>query len=176
MKEGGLDNSRENVNFHKNLFFGLCYLHSVLDGRKQFGALGWNVYCGFDSSDFEISDRQIKRFMQNDIKDKPAVLQMIKHLIANINFASKISRNEDLRKLMAHINDLFSEKLAFCTQARPDHDSSHYGFPAEGAKEGNFENFISRMPETDYAQVFGFNRTNERMKITKTCLQQLENI
>jgi hypothetical protein len=42
-------------NYYKNLYISLCYLHSVLDARAQFGKLGWNVYGGFDTSDFEIS-------------------------------------------------------------------------------------------------------------------------
>ena len=46
----------ENSNLHKNLYFALSYLHSVLDGRKVYGPLGWNVYSGFDASDFSISE------------------------------------------------------------------------------------------------------------------------
>ena len=46
----------EHMNLHKNLFFALSYLHSVLDGRKVYGPLGWNVYMGFDASDFSISE------------------------------------------------------------------------------------------------------------------------
>ena len=40
------------MNLHKNFYFALSYLHSVLDGRKVYGPLGWNVYMGFDASDF----------------------------------------------------------------------------------------------------------------------------
>lgn len=42
-------------NFYKNLYVSLSYLHSVLDGRAEYGTLGWNIYSGFDASDFEIS-------------------------------------------------------------------------------------------------------------------------
>lgn len=47
--------SGKNSNFHKNLFFSLCYFHSILDGRKKYGTLGWNVAYKFDFSDFEVS-------------------------------------------------------------------------------------------------------------------------
>jgi hypothetical protein len=36
---------RKNIEFgnlQKNLMFGLIYLHSVLEGRRQYGTLGWN--------------------------------------------------------------------------------------------------------------------------------------
>ena len=41
-----------NYVMHKNMYFLLAYLHSVLDGRKLYGPLGWNIYSGFDASDF----------------------------------------------------------------------------------------------------------------------------
>lgn len=46
-----------NYVMHKNMYFALSYLHSVLDGRKMYGPLGWNIYSGFDSSDFQISEQ-----------------------------------------------------------------------------------------------------------------------
>ena len=54
-KEGMFKKSGKNSNFHKNLFFSLCYFHSILDGRKKYGTLGWNVAYKFDFSDFEVS-------------------------------------------------------------------------------------------------------------------------
>lgn len=83
--------------FFKNLFFSLSYLHSVLDGRSQFGPLGWNIYAGFDASDFEISCEQIKAAVLDNaaLADRDAVLFVIKYLFMNINFAGKISRKED---------------------------------------------------------------------------------
>jgi len=55
-KDGyGFKRSPNNGNFYKQLFFGLAYFYSILDGRKEYGTLGWNVFSGFDSSDFEIS-------------------------------------------------------------------------------------------------------------------------
>jgi len=42
---------RKNIeygNLQKNLMFGLIYLHSVLEGRAQYGTLGWNQQYSFD--------------------------------------------------------------------------------------------------------------------------------
>ena len=59
MTEGDFKRSFNNGVFHKNMFFGLAYLHAVLDGRAHFGTLGWNVPREFDSNDFYISNRQL---------------------------------------------------------------------------------------------------------------------
>ena len=41
-----------NYKMLKNMYYLLSYLHSVLDVRKIYGPLGWNIYSGFDASDF----------------------------------------------------------------------------------------------------------------------------
>jgi len=48
--------SGKNANYHKNLFFGLAYLHSILESRRKYGSLGWHVPYKFDFSDFEVSN------------------------------------------------------------------------------------------------------------------------
>ena len=48
--------TRSAQNLHKNLFFSLAYFHSVLEGRRDYGVLGWHVPYKFDFSDFEISN------------------------------------------------------------------------------------------------------------------------
>jgi len=52
---------------HKNMYFALSYLHSVLDGRKMYGPLGWNIYSGFDASDFSISEQQLISYLGQSV-------------------------------------------------------------------------------------------------------------
>jgi len=54
---------------------------------------------------------------------------MIKYLFANVNFSGKISREEDLRKLNAIIEDLINVDIALAPRLLPDLKSSHYGIP-----------------------------------------------
>ena len=64
------DNSwRRGPNYvmHKNMYFALSYLHSVLDGRKLYGPLGWNIYSGFDASDFQISEQQLISYLGESV-------------------------------------------------------------------------------------------------------------
>lgn len=55
-KEAFFRKSGKNANYHKNLFFGLAYLHSILESRKKYGTLGFHVPYKFDFSDFEVSN------------------------------------------------------------------------------------------------------------------------
>lgn len=59
-KEQFFKKSGKSNTFHKNLFFGLAYLHANLITRSKYGTLGWNLDYQFDLSDFEVSNMQLQ--------------------------------------------------------------------------------------------------------------------
>ena len=85
---------------------------------------------------------------------------MLKYLFANVNFSGKISRDEDLRKLNAVIEDLINVDLAVAERTLSDPSRGHYGIPRYD--DDMIEWVEKNMPKQDPCEMYGFNRNSER--------------
>lgn len=49
------------------MIFGICFFHSIIQERKKYGPLGWNILYEFTDNDRECCLSNLKIFTENEL-------------------------------------------------------------------------------------------------------------
>lgn len=109
------------------LFFSLAFFHSIMQERRKFGPLGFNVVYEFNDSDLETSQTMLKNFLESQAEIPWTAMN---YVISCINYGGRVTDDWDLRCLQAQL------KICYCEEALVDgytySDSGKYYCPSFG--------------------------------------------
>jgi dynein heavy chain len=138
----------------RRLQFGLKFFHAVIQERRKFGPLGWNIRYEFNDSDLETSTTITQNMLE---LDGAIPWDTLLFVIGHINYGGRVTDDLDRRCLLAILEkyvtpDILAEDYKFSA-------SGTYKCPPNSntATVDEFREFVANFPLTEEPEVFGMH-------------------
>lgn len=140
---------------YKKLLFGFAFFHAIVQDRRKFGPIGWNIPYAFTNEDLTVSRRQLKIFIEA-YEDVP--YKVLNYIGAVINYGGRVTDDKDVRLINTILADYMNEKMLI-----DDHPFSKSGV-YRSIPVGDIEDYIDyikKLPLNPDPEAFGLHDNAE---------------
>uniref|UniRef100_A0A7S0KGL4 Dynein-1, subspecies f n=1 Tax=Micromonas pusilla TaxID=38833 RepID=A0A7S0KGL4_MICPS len=142
------------------LTYVLAFFHAVVQERRKYGKLGWNVAYDFNETDFRISQQLVKTYLTKafDNNDDQLPWGTLRYLIGEAMYGGRVSDSFDRRILTTYLDEYLGDFLFDTFQ--PFHffqnEEVDYVAPAQGSRDA-YAKMINTLPLYQTPEVFGLH-------------------
>ncbi|NXF29028.1 DYH10 protein, partial [Nyctibius bracteatus] len=148
----------------KSLVYVLAFFHAVVQERRKFGKVGWNVPYDFNESDFQVCMEILntyltKAFQQNDDE---IPWNSLKYLIGEVMYGGRATDSFDRRILTVYMDEYLGDFIFDTFQEFHFYkdDKVDYKIP-EGTVKDDFVEAIEFLPLSNTPEVLGLHANAE---------------
>nr|XP_038946048.1 dynein axonemal heavy chain 10 isoform X3 [Rattus norvegicus] len=148
----------------KPLVYVLAFFHAVVQERRKFGKIGWNVYYDFNESDFQVCMEILNTYLTKAFQqhDPRIPWGSLKYLIGEVMYGGRAIDSFDRRILTTYMDEYLGDFIFDTFQ--PFHffrnKDVDYKIPVGDVKD-KFVEAIEALPLANTPEVFGLHSNAE---------------
>ncbi|XP_039416979.1 dynein heavy chain 10, axonemal isoform X2 [Corvus cornix cornix] len=148
----------------KSLVYVLAFFHAVVQERRKFGKVGWNVPYDFNESDFQVCMEILNTYLTKafEQKDDQIPWSSLKYLIGEVMYGGRAIDSFDRRILTVYMDEYLGDFLFDTFQVFHFYKSNtiDYKIPAGKGKD-DFVEAIEALPLSNTPEVLGLHANAE---------------
>jgi dynein heavy chain len=135
----------------KKLLFSLSFFHAVIQERRKFGPLGFNIRYDFNDSDLETSVTMLRIFLE---EQEELPWEAMLYVTGEINYGGRVTDDWDRVCLMSILRKFYSPDAL--EEGYQFSESGTYYIPTDGDLS-HYRAYIEELPQDDLPEVFGLH-------------------
>jgi len=141
--------------WHK-LLFGVAFFHAVVQERRKFGPLGWNIRYEFNGTDLEMSMETLRMFLD---EQEEIPWDALLYVTGQINYGGRVTDDWDRRNLMVALRRFYCPEVLIDSYpfapAGSLAASTYYSIPDGGLSA--VRDWVDGLPYDDPVTIFGLH-------------------
>nr|CCC89964.1 unnamed protein product [Trypanosoma congolense IL3000] len=152
------------------LVFSLAFFHAVVQERRKYGKIGWNVVYDFNETDFSVSMRLLNTYLTKAYQnDDPIPWDTLRYLVGEVMYGGRVTDSMDRRIVKTYLEEYFGDFLFDTFQSFHffRNDMVDYCLPADST-DANKRVLLQHMmahveafPKDNTPEVFGLHPNAE---------------
>ncbi|XP_067106416.1 dynein axonemal heavy chain 6 [Osmerus mordax] len=155
----------------RKIIFGVCFFHAIIQERKKFGPLGWNIRYDFTDSDRECGLLNLNLYCQTGSIPWDALV----YITGEITYGGRVTDAWDQRCLRTILTGFFSPDTL---EEGYTYSTSGIYYAPEADSLSDYRQFIESLPIIDDPEIFGMHENanlafqrQETMTLINTILE-----
>jgi len=135
----------------KKLLYGTCFFHALLQDRRKFGPLGFNIRYEFTTGDLKCCILQLENFLA---RYDEVPYEVLVNLIGHINYGGRITDDWDRRCVLVMLKSIINPSIL-----DDDMDLAPGGLykSLHAGKVTEYRNNIAGLPLNPHPNIFGLH-------------------
>ncbi|KAM0726763.1 Dynein axonemal heavy chain 10 [Formica fusca] len=148
---------------YKHLIYVLTFYHAVIQERRRYGKIGWNIKYDFNESDFNVCTTILDTYLTKALATEESNVpwNSLKYLIGEVMYGGRVIDSYDRRVSYTYMDEYFGDFLF--DEFQPFYfykNTVNYVIPLEGDRD-DYLRFIEELPLVNTPEVFGLHPNAE---------------
>nr|XP_054751474.1 dynein axonemal heavy chain 6-like isoform X1 [Lytechinus pictus]XP_054751475.1 dynein axonemal heavy chain 6-like isoform X1 [Lytechinus pictus] len=134
----------------RKMIFGICLFHAIIQERKKFGPLGWNIKYEFNESDRECALENLKMFLADGEIPWDALI----YITGEITYGGRVTDAWDQRCLRTILRRFFAP---YTLEENYKYSESGIYYSPDMDTLGEYRKYIEDLPIIDEPEIFAMH-------------------